>query len=67
MLKLFLFIVLAYAVYKFLRMMSGFFDKKQDDGNLKQNGNGQSKIKKEDIIEADFEEIESNKNDEKNS
>jgi hypothetical protein len=64
MFKFLIFVVLAYAFYKFLRVISGLFDKKKED-IPKQQKNEPAHIKKEDIIEAEFEDIETIKKDEK--
>lgn len=62
--RLVLFAVLAYVFLRFIRVITDFFKSQKKDNSV-HSGKQSSKIKKEDIIEADFEEIEETNKDEK--
>lgn len=64
LLRFILVVILAYVFIRFIRVIAKFF-KSQKKEDAVHSTKQQSKINKEDIIDADFEEIETTKKDEK--
>ena len=60
MIKILSFILLGYIVFKFIKFFKSLFTIKNEDGQQKvyTNGKSKSKIDKNDVIDAQFEEIE---------
>ncbi|MBL1211769.1 MAG: hypothetical protein HND52_00305 [Ignavibacteriae bacterium] len=62
-----IFAYIAFKMFRFLKKISKAADNTQRESKFRRNPNSKINIKKEDIIEADFEEIEPDKSESKTS